>query len=433
MNNIVFIKRTSAIFLAIVLVLGTIALAVPSFMITAQATSDREKDYDNDEEKKSYDKDRDDESRDNDKDYDDDDEEKSYGKDSRDYDENNYDKDEDKKSYDKDNYDSKFSYYKDDYKSEYSSYGKDKSKDSSSSSVSIKKIKCNNINVNLNGIDANIGGLPINGPVTDPVALAQEVEDDDDEESNSIESNDYESFEGRDGKSDSDTNSSIVCINNNNNIVVQEEPVPPVPPVPPVDECILCFDETTPEVRDAVIDALEAEGPLVIVPGVYEVPDTVITIEELCEWLVENGPLFLTQEQIENLIDSFIDANPGLSRADVEELVQCLIDAEIIIVVPPEPTGGCADCFTTIPNDGPWPPGLLNQFIDFLEEETPTVGGVTVTNIQQLCTALLNADPEVTTSEFRELLEEALPGNANKNTINAVIACLIATGDLVVG
>ena len=339
MNNIVFIKRTGAIFLAIVLVLGTIALAVPSFMITAQATSDREKDYDNDEEKKSYDKDRDDESRDNDKDYDDDDEEKSYEKDSRDYDENNYDKDEDKKSYDKDNYDSKFSYYKDDYKSEYSSYGKDKSKDSSSSSVSIKKIKCNNINVNLNGIDANIGGLPINGPVTDPVALAQEVEDDDDEESNSIESNDYESFEGRDGKSDSDTNSSIVCINNNNNIVVQEEPVPPVPPV---DECILCFEESTEEVRDAVDAFLLEEEDIEVEPGIV-IPGFVNDFEGLCEWLAGEAPLLLTQDQIDDLIAAFVAAadppDPVALTEELEDLVDCLIDAGLIEVIEPEPPG----------------------------------------------------------------------------------------------
>ena len=93
MNKIVSIKETSAIFLTIVLVLGTIALALPSFSVEAQATSDREKDYYNDEEKDSYEKDRDDKS--------------------RDYDEKDYDHDKDKKSYDKD-----------DYKSEYSSYGK---------------------------------------------------------------------------------------------------------------------------------------------------------------------------------------------------------------------------------------------------------------------------------------------------------------------
>jgi hypothetical protein len=175
LNKIVSIKETSAIFLAIVLVAGTIALTVPSFSVEAQATSDRENDYDYDDKKDSYEKERD------------------YK--SRDHDERNYDHDKDKKSYDKD-----------DYKSEYTLYGKydsdhDKSKKESSNSVSIKKVKCNNINVNLNGIDVNIGGLPNNGPVTGPIAVAQEEAEDNDEEieSNSVENDDDVSDEGRDG------------------------------------------------------------------------------------------------------------------------------------------------------------------------------------------------------------------------------------------
>jgi hypothetical protein len=151
-------------FLAIVLVLGTVAFTAPSFMTNVQATSDREKDYDHDEDKKSYDKD--------DRDY-------------------------------------------------------DKSKKESSSSVSIKKVKCNNINVNLNGLDVEIGVPNGNGPVNGDVAVAQEAEDDEESESNSIETNNDKSHEGRDRQSDSNKDSKIVCINNNNNIVVGEEPEPP--------------------------------------------------------------------------------------------------------------------------------------------------------------------------------------------------------------
>ena len=54
MSKIVLTKRTSAIFLAIVLIAGTIALSPTFFMVgTAQATSDHEKDYDK-YDKKSY-------------------------------------------------------------------------------------------------------------------------------------------------------------------------------------------------------------------------------------------------------------------------------------------------------------------------------------------------------------------------------------------
>jgi hypothetical protein len=311
LNKIVSTKTTSAIFLAIVLVLGTIALTVPSFSVEAQTTSDREKDYDHDEEKDSYDKDRDDKSRDHDKDYDDDDD-KSYGKDDK----------------------------------------RDKFK-KVSNNVNIKKVKCNNINVNLNGIDVNIG-LPNNGPVTGPIAVAQEADDDDDDddeiesnsiendddddeiESNSIENDDDKSDEGRDGHSDSDTNSRIVCINNNNNIVVQEEPEPPV------DECILCFKETTPELRDAINTFLDEQGDITVAPGIV-IPADVNNFEQLCAWLADEAPLLLTQDQIDDLIAAFADAT-GEPIGDVTDLVNCLIDAGLIEVLPPEPPGQLTVC-----------------------------------------------------------------------------------------
>ena len=211
MNNIVFIKRTSALFLAIVLATGTITLIYPTFMTNVQATKDRDNDYDNDEEKKSHIKDRDDESRDNDKDYDDD-KDKSYEKESRDYDEKDYDNDDNKKSYDKTSYNSKYSSYKDNYKSEYSSYSKDKSKDSNSNSVSINKIKCNNINVNVNGLELNI----LSPFLADSGLAAEAVEDD----------TDPSSIAGNGDNSGSEINDfRFVCINNNNNTVIEgEEP-----------------------------------------------------------------------------------------------------------------------------------------------------------------------------------------------------------------
>jgi hypothetical protein len=112
----------------------------------AQATSDREKDYDDEDDEKSYGKDRDEPS-----DEEKDDDKKSHGEDreeSRDHDKDkkntNYESDyvkydDDKKSHGIDSHDSKYTSYKDDSKLEYSSsYGKDnnsyqKSKDISSS------------------------------------------------------------------------------------------------------------------------------------------------------------------------------------------------------------------------------------------------------------------------------------------------------------
>ncbi len=271
MNNIVFIKRTSAIFLAIVLVLGTISLTVPSFSVEAQATSDREKDYDND-----------------------------Y---------------EDKKSYDKD-----------DYKSEYSSYGKydrdhDKSK-KDSTSVFVKKVKCNNINVNLNGIGVNIGGLPNNGPVTEPIAVAQQEEDDDkDIESISVENDNDECYEGRDGKSDSEI-SSIVCINNNNNIVVgggDEDDGEP-------DACEECFTKilTNEQISGFIVGFEQATG------------ESFVTLQDVCEYIIQNQG---TEDLNEDLVQAAVtNVNPEQILYEVYvQLIECLQDAGIDVGVEDPP------------------------------------------------------------------------------------------------
>ena len=148
MNNIVFIKRTSAIFLATLLVLGTIAAFSPSFMTTASAQVE------------SY-----------------------YGMDN-----NNY-----KSQYVKDNY---------------------KSKDSNS--VFVKKINCNNVNVNVNGLELN--GLP-------PFLSNLLFDEDSDGDANSYVSGERSYGSGQSGY---DKDFKFVCINNNNNTVIEaEEPVPP--------------------------------------------------------------------------------------------------------------------------------------------------------------------------------------------------------------
>ena len=51
LNKIVSIKNTNAIFLATVIVLGTIATISPSLMVGAQAEPDDEKDNDKDNDK----------------------------------------------------------------------------------------------------------------------------------------------------------------------------------------------------------------------------------------------------------------------------------------------------------------------------------------------------------------------------------------------
>src|SRR5215203_5729361 len=168
MTNSTVTRKISAAFLATVLVAGIFALSSPSFMVGAQAVpgygmdSYDKKSYGSDPEygMDSYDK----------KSYGNDDK-KSYGSDPE-YGMDSYDKksygNDDKKSYGSDpeygmdSYDKK-SYGNDDYKSQYSTYGKDRDSDKSKDSVSIKKVKCNNINLNLNGITIGAGGNTTNG------------------------------------------------------------------------------------------------------------------------------------------------------------------------------------------------------------------------------------------------------------------------------
>ena len=182
-NKILSIKNASAIFLATVLVLGTITLlSTPSFMKDVQAQQDhRTNSYDSE-----------------------------YGMD------NDY----------------KDRYGKDIYESQYSSYGKDnyKSKDN----VIVKKINCNNVNVNVNGLELN--GLP-------PFLVNLLASDGQDGygDASSYGSSSY----GYGGQSSYDNKNSFkfVCINNNNNTVIEEEetPVTPVEECAETDEIEACF------------------------------------------------------------------------------------------------------------------------------------------------------------------------------------------------
>jgi len=141
LNKIISIKKTSSIFLATVLVLGTIAAISPSFMVGAAAQID------------SY--------------YD--------GMD------NNYKK----------------------------SAGKD---------VSVKSIKCNNINVNVNGLE--LTALPS--------SLSNLLTNEEADGSASSYGSGIGSYD--DGQTNSQGNFKFICINNNNNTFVgvdDEEPTPP--------------------------------------------------------------------------------------------------------------------------------------------------------------------------------------------------------------
>ena len=145
--------KANAIFLATVLVAGIIALSYPSILVGAQA-----EEYVMDQRYDSY-----------------------------------------KPEYGMNSYDEKQSYGKD-------SNSYDKSKDSS---VSVKKIKCNNINVNINGFNGlEIGTVPpaLTGLTTEALGSDE----------GEVGANSIESGSGSDGRSSGhDGDSRFICINNN--------------------------------------------------------------------------------------------------------------------------------------------------------------------------------------------------------------------------
>src|SRR5215208_4817738 len=146
-------------------------------------------------------------------------------------------------------------------------------KKSNGKDVSVKSIKCNNVNVNVNGLELN--GLP---PFLNNL-LASDGQDGYGDAS-SYGSGSY----GNVGQSGYDNNSfKFVCINNNNNTVVVEEP--PVPPE--VNECEECFGANI--TLQAVIEDFlgDRTDHLIVSFGeeILDIPGDVDTIEQLCPLL----------------------------------------------------------------------------------------------------------------------------------------------------
>ena len=240
MNKIVLRKTTSAIFLAIILVLGTIAFTAPSFMTNAQAFQL----------------------------------------------DNNYE----------------------------NHYGKDSYKSKDSNSVNIKKVNCNNINVNANGLELNV--LP-------PV-LSNLLSSGDEGERGAAS---YGSDGSYGDKSRSDGDFKFICINNNNNtVVVEEEPL--ISPV--VDECAeaedieTCFEENLLPGDFLSLTTALGNGIDVIIERESV---TLNSFADICEAL--DG---LTFAQVEDVIRQIL-SEAGINVFNIN-LVPCIAQA-LGIPVPP--------------------------------------------------------------------------------------------------
>ena len=239
-NEILSIKRNSAIFLATVLLAGTIALSSPSFIVGAQADS-------------------------------------YYG-------------------------------------------GMDNYKKSSGKDVNVKNVKCNNVNVNVNGLELNLTSVPFLSGL-----LASEANE------GQYGVNSYGSSGGQSGY---DNNSfKFVCINNNNNtVVVGEEP--PVPPV--VNECEECFGANI--TLQAVIEdfLVDRTDHLIASFGeeILDIPGDVDTIEQLCP-LLEGHTDILVEFAITFMVAGIFAETPE----SVETLIECLLEAGVLVegTLPPPP------------------------------------------------------------------------------------------------
>ena len=112
-------------------------------------------------------------------------------------------------------------------------YEMDKDNKKVDKKISVQSLKCNNINVNVNGLTLDV--FP-------PFLGGGEVADGE---------TDANSFAGNNGDGSQINDFRFVCINNNNNTVIEaEEPIPPVPPVDEtatlnVTKTVACVEDTT--------------------------------------------------------------------------------------------------------------------------------------------------------------------------------------------
>jgi hypothetical protein len=130
------------------------------------------------------------------------------------------------------------------------SYGKDNDYDKSKDS----NVKCNNINVNLNGFNDN----EVDASTTSGLgALATQAQEDDEGEKGANSGHDRRGG-GDDGRSSGhDSDSRFKCISNNDFAVVEETPVPPTPPPPPPPTPL---DPNGDEDGDLLLNSWETDG-----------------------------------------------------------------------------------------------------------------------------------------------------------------------------
>ena len=180
-------------------------------------------------------------------------------------------------------------------------YGMDKDRKSYGKDASVKSIKCNNINVNVNGLELNVLPQFLTGLVSDGKA---------DEGAYS-----YGGGNGNYGSESlgSDKDFKFVCINNNNNTVIGEgeEPIPPE-----TSACIDCF---------SVLNQTQI-GRLLAIVGAT-------SVEVYCELLLATPNSPAESLAVRDVLNNI----PGIFQSQFIEILQCLIDEGVIGPIPPPP------------------------------------------------------------------------------------------------
>jgi hypothetical protein len=206
-------------------------------------------------------------------------------------------------------------------------YGMDSyDKKSNGKDVSIKKVKCNNINVNVNGLTLNTTSVPFLSDLLGSEAHA-------DEGDNGASSYGKGGSYGSDGsygdkKSGSDKSFKFICINNNNNNVGGGNVT--VPPVPPVDGCLDCFTPQNEggELPPPFVELLEAY--LNFFQPTFNGVEDVGSILELCQVIsaaaAADDPV--TEAQIQALLEVPF---PGQSApGQIQQIIDCLEEAGLL-------------------------------------------------------------------------------------------------------
>ena len=318
MSNTVSTKKSNTIFLAAVLIVGTFAAISPSFIIgvNAQHYAQYGMDigYNSYDDRKSYGMDDSygvSDYRDDKKKYD------SYGA-------SDYGMDNDRKSYDNSYDKSQYQSYKPDYKP-VKDDKRDKSKDSK---VDIKKIKCINTNLNINGENAGNVSIGNKGAAADGGYIGGGYSSVDGSEG-------YGSGDGyyNDGYNKNKKDNGFDCIINNNNTNINTVGGN-VTDGDVTDACEECFNVngTLKALIEVRLVNLKNDVTLSIGTEKITIPGEVDTIEQLCP-LLEGHTDFFINTLIALLVNNGVNNGfPGTSNeASIDALVECLLKAGVVV------------------------------------------------------------------------------------------------------